>query len=303
VRASWSVVCASIYALWLPACHSRATTPSKEPNFHSLDVQLGRIVKNRTPKPSAWEKRKGAEMNELQRVVGGSFNEFGTFEFNTGPLPPEDELTSSRRPSKRASSTVPEGIQPFTQALGHTERVEMLLRRLARGQTANYDILSMPEDEIVMNGDEAVPIEHTEELEGGAADYGRSLAEQFLSRAEKGGGGPVCAGKSRHTLQGGPMMIAKERHGRMDLNLKHVVRLDVQIPEVLKQGNWPPSFSLHSSDWNGESERERQREKEERERGASGGGAQSPEESLPKKRLLFDDFAVQRVTAPTVTAT
>eukprot|EP00802_Teleaulax_amphioxeia_P022560 Tamp_23022.p1 GENE.Tamp_23022~~Tamp_23022.p1 ORF type:complete len:310 (+),score=39.86 Tamp_23022:3-932(+) len=258
----------AVLAAVLPACGAR--TPSvllqreAKPVSARDEVAAARALKRRVAKPSAWQQQRIKQMQGLQRIVGGAFDEFGTFAWKAEA---HASCWSSgvRKPPPPRSQ--PGDLVPFDPDAGRSERLDRLLSRLSRSESVSAAFHS-PASPSSLGQDmhdsaQEPPLPHVWRHGAGGADPGRKIAKERHGR--------MHLPQLRHRLQ------TKRTPGRLaeptNLSGRHVAcTRQAHSDSLLAHSDGPLA---HSDVPSGPC------------------GTQEPGDDVQgglRKRLLFDDF-------------
>ena len=251
----------------------------------SVETKAARAIKRHFATPSAWQKKRLQQMQGLQRVLGGAFDEFGTFSCAAAA---RARLSPGvRKPASRFRSA---GLASFVPDAGRLERIEMFLSHLSRGESvaAAWHGLDPPSSRNCYGSE--------------SRKYDPDASESILD-AQKHAQVPPrphIAGDAGPTRK-----VTKERHGRMHLDLRHRGRPSstAQSSHAGEEGSWPSECAPESEapDFGGLlaglhhwQPAAATHESGNYWRGVGGGencpGLNARDSSGLKKRLLFDDF-------------
>jgi hypothetical protein len=254
----------------------------------SIEVQAARALKRHFATPSAWQKKRLQQLQGLQRVLGGAFDEFGTF--SCAAVARARLSPGVRKPASRFRSA---GLASFVPDAGRLERIDMFLNHLTRGESvaAAWHGLDPPSSR-GRDGSES----RKDSPDASEAIFDAHKHARVRLRPD-GDAGPT----RKVTKEGN----AKERHGRMHIDLRHPGRPSspAQSPHSGEEGSGPPECAPESeaTDFGGLLAGLRHWQPAMHAPGDyCHGGREGERESCPglnarestglKKRLLFDDF-------------
>jgi hypothetical protein len=262
----------------------------------SVEAKAARALKRHFATPSAWQKKRLQQMQGLQRVLGGAFDEFGTFSCAAAA---RTRLSPGvRKPASRFRSA---GLASFVPDAGRLERIDMFLSHLTRGESvaAAWHGIDTPSSR-GRDGSES----HKSDPDASEAILDVQKHAQVPPRPGIAGIGDAAP----------TMKVTKERHGRMSLDLRHRRRPSspAQSPHAGEEGSGPPECAPESeaTDFGGLLAGLRHWQPPATHEpgdycGGGGGGESCPalnarESTGLKKRLLFDDFTPR--LGPSLTA-